>query len=119
MKFGKFLWFLLFGLITGLLWSLFGVIFCVTLIGIPLGKQCFKISELCFSPFGKAVDTEFHSYSISNFLFLIIGGGFVAAVINYVLGIVLCVTLIGIPFGKQFLKIGRLSWAPFGGRVFR
>ncbi len=119
MKLAKVLWFILFGLVTGILWSIAGVVFCVSLIGIPFGRQCFKLAKLCFFPLGTAVDTEFDSYSIPNFLFLIFGGGFVGAVINYVIGFALCITIIFIPFGKQFLKMGRLAWAPFGGRVFK
>ncbi len=119
MKFGNFIWFLLFGLVTGLIWFVVGVVFCATLVGIPFGKQCFKHAGLCFFPFGKAVDTDFDSHPIGNFLFLVLGGGFISTVLAFVLGLVFSVTLIGIPFGKQFFKISKLSRAPFGARVFK
>ena len=117
MKFGKFLWFLPIGLVTGLVWFLLGLVYCCTVVGAPIGKQCIKLSKLSFSPFGKYVDTNFHAYTVGNIVFLIIGGGFVTAVVTKMLGIALCITLIGIPFGLQFLKVSKLAWAPFGSHT--
>lgn len=119
MKFGNFLWFITFGLVTGLVWFLVGVVYCCTVVGIPIGKQCFRMAKLSFFPFGKYVDTNFDSHPVANFIFLVIGGGFTTAVITRVLGIVLCITVIGIPFGLQFIKVSKLAWAPFGSHTFR
>ena len=119
MKFWNFLWFLPIGLVTGLVWGLVGVVYCCTIVGIPIGKCCFKLAELSFFPFKKHVDTNFHARPTANVLFLILGGGFVAAVLNKILGIALCITLIGIPFGLQFLKVSKLAWAPFRSHVFK
>lgn len=52
---GNILWFLFGGLIGGLAWTLAGCIWCITIIGIPFGLQCFKFALLAFFPFGKAV----------------------------------------------------------------
>ena len=43
--------------------------------------------------------------------------GLALALGNFVLGCLLCVTIIGIPFGRQFFKIAKLALAPFGAVV--
>ena len=63
---GNILWFIVTGLITGLLWVVFGVIWCVTLIGIPFGIQCFKMAKLAFFPFGKKIDLNFDRHPVMN-----------------------------------------------------
>ena len=52
---GNILWFLFGGLIGGLSWVLAGCLWCVTIVGIPVGLQCFKFASLAFFPFGKEV----------------------------------------------------------------
>lgn len=52
---GNALWFLFGGLIMGLSWALAGVLWCITIVGIPIGTQCFKFASLAFFPFGKEV----------------------------------------------------------------
>jgi uncharacterized membrane protein YccF (DUF307 family) len=54
MKFiGNLLWFIVPGLIGGIVWFLIGILWCISLIGIPVGIQCFKFAGLSFFPFGK------------------------------------------------------------------
>lgn len=52
---GNLLWFLFGGLIGGLSWALAGLLWCVTVVGIPVGKQCFKLAQLALMPFGARV----------------------------------------------------------------
>ena len=52
---GNILWFLFGGLIGGLSWVLAGCLWCITIVGIPVGLQCFKFASLAFFPFGKEV----------------------------------------------------------------
>ena len=52
---GNLLWFLCGGFISGLTWGLFGCLWCLTIVGIPVGIQCFKFASLSFFPFGKEV----------------------------------------------------------------
>ena len=52
---GNLLWFLLGGCLSGLGWLLAGALWCVTIVGIPVGLQCFKFASLCFFPFGKEI----------------------------------------------------------------
>lgn len=114
---GNFLWFIFGGIWQGLGWSLAGVLWSITIVGIPIGKQCFKFAGLAFFPFGKDIQYGGGTVSlIGNILWLIFGGIPLAigALIN---GIILCCTIIGIPFGLQCFKIAKLALMPFGARV--
>ena len=110
---GNILWFLLVGLWEGLGYFLIGLIWCITIIGIPFGKQCFKIARLMFAPFGKAINTNFGKHPIANVIWIIFGGLELALGFFFV-GLILCITIIGIPFGKQCFKLAKLSLIPFG-----
>ena len=114
---GNIIWFIFGGLPSGLGWVLAGTLWCITIIGIPVGLQCFKLCGLSFWPFGKRV-----VYSGKTMMFLVniiwcVLSGFWLALGNFLLGCVFCITIIGIPFGKQFFKIARLALAPFGASV--
>ena len=114
---GNILWFFFGGFLSGLSWLMAGLICCVTVIGIPLGRQCFKFARLAFFPFGKEIILGGGAPStLANIIWLIFCG-FWMAVENAVIGMLWCVTIIGIPFGKQFFKIARLSLTPFGARI--
>ncbi len=110
---GNLLWFFLTGLAAGIAWIFTGVLWCITIIGIPFGKQCFKIAKLAFWPFGKEVNCHFGSHPIANVLWFLLGG-FGIALGFLLVGLVWCITIIGIPFGKQCFKLAKLSLAPFG-----
>ena len=87
------------------------------IIGIPIGLQCFKFAGLAFFPFGKEVVYGGGAVSlIANIIWLIVSG-IPMAVGNAVAGLICCITIIGIPFGKQFFKIAKLSLMPFGAEV--
>ncbi|KAF1297087.1 hypothetical protein BAU15_05920 [Enterococcus sp. JM4C] len=114
---GNIIWFIFGGFFGGLTWFFAGVIWCITIVGIPVGLQCFKLAGLSFWPFGKEV-----VYSSSNVSFLIniiwlIISGFWLALGHCISGILLCITIIGIPFGKQSFKLAKLALMPFGARV--
>ena len=114
---GNVLWFLFFGLEMGLAWIVTGLVFCCTIIGIPYGVQCFKFAKLSFFPFGKEIVYGDGAISfLVNVIWLFLNGWWMA-LINFAIGCLWCITLIGIPFGKQFFKIAKLSLAPFGATV--
>lgn len=52
---GNILWFIFGGFLSGLSWLFSGVLWCITIIGIPFGLQFFKIAKLCLAPFGARV----------------------------------------------------------------
>jgi uncharacterized membrane protein YccF (DUF307 family) len=114
-KLGNFLWCVLGGFIFAAVYFVLGVAFCVTLIGIPFGKQYFKMAKLVLKPFGKTVVFN-KKHGFLNVLWNLLGG-LVFGLFYFVLGVVLCVTLVGIPFGKQCLKLSKLAFKPFGRTV--
>lgn len=116
---GNILWIIFGGLISFVAWIVAGCIWCITVVGIPVGLQCFKLASLSLNPFGKEVHYDSGAFSfLLNIVWFLISG-IELAVINFILGCVLCVTIIGIPFGKQFFKIAGLALRPFGAVVVR
>ena len=116
---GNILWIIFGGLLSALGWILAGCLWCITLIGIPIGLQCFKLSSISLNPFGKEVRYEGGAVSfILNVLWFIFSG-LELALGNFLLGVLLCITIVGIPFGKQFFKIARVALCPFGAVVER
>ena len=116
---GNILWIIFGGFLSWLGWILAGIIWCVTIIGIPVGVQCFKLASISLNPFGKEIRYagEAVSFLLNVAWFLV--SGWLLALINYVFGILLCLTIVGIPFGKQFFKIAKLALRPFGASVVR
>ena len=111
------LWFIFGGFISWLELVGIGLVCCITIIGIPWGVQCFKLAGLAASPFGKRVDYNVgFSATVGNIIWIILFG-WETALINLLLGAVLCLTIIGIPFGKQFFKLAAVSFMPFGAEI--
>ena len=114
---GNILWFICGGIISGLSWLAAGILWCITIVGIPIGLQCFKFAGLSFWPFGKEVVYGGGTLSTIANLFWLIISGIPLALENLILGLICCITIIGIPFGKQFFKIAKLALTPFGASV--
>lgn len=124
---GNFLWFVLGGAFMGLGWWLAGVICFITVVGIPWGKACFVIGQFAFFPFGKeAVSRKDLSNRddigtggfglIGNIIWFIFAGVWLA--IGHVVSAMLCfITVIGIPFGIQHLKLAGIALAPIGKTI--
>jgi len=114
---GNILWLLLGGLFLAAGWAIIGLILCVTIIGIPLGVQAFKMAGLTLTPFGKTVVYGGGMGSmLLNIAWLILAGVWMA--IGYVFaGLLNCVTIIGIPFGIQSFKMAKLALWPFGSQI--
>lgn len=114
---GNIIWLIFGGFAGGISWFIAGCAWCITIIGIPIGLQCFKIAGLSFWPFGK--DIVYNGSGISfvvDILWLIISG-LPLAIVHVTSGILLCITIIGIPFGKQSFKLAKLALMPFGAEV--
>jgi uncharacterized membrane protein YccF (DUF307 family) len=94
-----------------------GLVLCVTIIGIPFGVQCIKLSLLALVPFGKEISqTKSGTGCVSilmNILWILIGG-IAIALTHLLFGILCAITIIGIPFAKQHMKLAALSLTPFG-----
>lgn len=114
---GNILWFLFGGLAGGLAWTLAGFLWCITIVGIPVGTQCFKFARLAFFPFGKEIIYGGGGVSFLANLIWILLFGWEMAVGYLILGLVWCITIIGIPIGRQCFKMAKLSFMPFGAQV--
>lgn len=114
---GNMIWFLCGGFLSGLGWMVAGILWCITVVGIPIGVQCFKIAGLTFLPFGKEVEYGGGAVSmIANIIWLLVSG--IPLALGHVIwGVLLSITLIGIPFGKQHFKLAKLALMPFGASV--
>ena len=112
------LWFILGGWISGTLWLLAAVILAVTIVGLPWAPAAIRISCFSYAPFGKTV-VEPGARPVSlilNLLWIVLAGWWLA-LHHLVLAVALAVTIIGIPFAWQHLKLAALSLAPVGASI--
>lgn len=114
---GNIIWFLFIGIWSGLGWLAAGLICCITVVGIPLGLQCFKMAGLTACPFGKEVIYGGGTGSFLANILWIVFLGWELAVYYLVMGCFFCITLIGIPIGLQSFKMAKLALMPFGAEV--
>ena len=118
--FGNLIWLIFGGLMAALGYFLGGIVLCITVIGIPWGLQCFKLAALVLWPFGKKVISDSDNMGCLNILFNLVWllcGGLYTAIVHIVMGAILCITVIGIPWGKQHFKLIEISLMPFGKRI--
>ena len=117
---GNLLWLILGGIIGALLWAVAGVLVCLTIIGIPFGLQCFKFSRFILWPFGRDIEIgRFGVGSVIGNIFWILLLGWELAIAHLIFGAILCLTIIGIPFGLQHFKLALLAILPFGAKIIR
>lgn len=111
------LWFILGGFISVLFWGFLGGLLCATVVGIPLGKQLFKVAKFALTPFDDTVEVEtnFATHFVANMIWLPFG--LVIVTLYALVGLVFSVTLVGVPLGRVCFKLLALSMAPFGIEV--
>jgi uncharacterized membrane protein YccF (DUF307 family) len=117
---GNLIWLVFGGFIAALGYIVGGFVLCLTIIGIPFGLQCFKIAGLVLWPFGRrVVATERSTGCLSVFCNIIwlLCGGLYTALVHLLFAALLFITIIGIPFARQHLKLMELSLMPFGRQV--
>lgn len=124
---GNFFWFVLGGVLMGLGWWLVGLLAYLTIVGIPWAKACFVIGQFAFFPFGKEAinrkdltgQSDLGTGSmgtLGNIIWFLFAGVWLA--IGHLLSAFTCfVTIIGIPFGLQHLKLAAISLFPIGKTV--
>ncbi|MDR7152627.1 uncharacterized membrane protein YccF (DUF307 family) [Hydrogenophaga palleronii] len=124
---GNFLWFILGGVFMGLGWWLVGLLAFVTIVGIPWGRACFVIGQFSFFPFGKeAIDRKTLTSKgdigtggagmVGNIIWFVFAGVWLA--IGHVISALACfITIIGIPFGIQHLKLAGIALSPIGKTI--
>lgn len=114
---GNIIWFVFGGLLLGLAYIFFGLLYCITIVGIPFGYQLMKIGLYAMHPFGKSPAFDPVPMGCLSLVFnilWIIFGGIELAIAHLIVGAVFCVTIIGIPFGMQHFKLAKLAILPFG-----
>lgn len=117
---GNLIWLVFGGLAAALGYIIGGFFLCMTIIGIPFGLQCFKIAGLVLWPFGRQVvpaNGGMGCLSVFCNIIWLICGGLYTAVVHLLFAAILFITIIGIPFARQHLKLMELSLMPFGRQV--
>ena len=117
---GNLIWLIFGGLMAAVGYFIGGIVLCITVIGIPWGLQCFKLAELVLWPFGKKVVSDGTNGGclglVCNLIWIFFGGLY-TAIVHIVMGFVLCLTIIGIPWGRQHFKLIEISLMPFGKKI--
>ncbi len=118
--FGNIIWLLFGGFMIFIEYMIAGILMCITIIGIPLGLQSFKLAFLALWPFGRKI--EYLDYApgclstLLNIIWLLFGGIWIALT-HLFWGILLSITIVGIPWGRQHFKLLSLALTPFGRKV--
>ena len=115
--FGNLVWIIFGGLILSAVYLLLGIIYCITIVGIPVGVQLFKMASLALWPFGREVrdrEGSMGCWSLGLNILWIVFGGIEMALSHAVIGLMFCITIVGIPFGLQHFKLALLALTPFG-----
>ena len=114
------LWFLLGGVLVFVFYLVGGIVLCATIVGIPFGVQLVKLSVLGLAPFGREVNTAGSARGLlailMNVLWWIVGGVEVA-IVHLVFGLLLAITVVGLPFARQHFKLLKLALVPFGATI--
>ena len=119
---GNIIWLVFGGFIIAIQYCIGSLLLMITIVGIPFGVQTLKMAYMALLPFGK--ETKVHSrasgclYIIMNVLWLIFGGLWIA-LSHAVFGALLCITIIGIPFGLQQFKLTAIALSPFGRDIMK
>ena len=116
---GNILWLIFGGIEVAVEYLLSSIALMVTIIGIPFGLQTLKLGLFCLWPFGSQVTKKPTSGCLNtgmNILWFFIGGIWISLT-HVLFGVLLCITIIGIPFGKQHFKMAGLALTPFGREI--
>jgi uncharacterized membrane protein YccF (DUF307 family) len=114
---GNLIWLIFGGIIIAIEYFIGSLVLMITIVGIPFGLQTLKMASLSLWPFGR--DTRVHEraggclYILMNIIWLLTGGLWIA-ITHALFGFILCITIIGIPFGLQHFKLTAIALSPFG-----
>lgn len=117
---GNIIWLIFGGFFTAIGYFTAGLALAITIIGIPFAFQSFKIGIMMLAPFNQEAIKREDSYgclwSVMNIVWFFVGG--VWLTLNHLFwGVLLFISIIGIPFAKQHFKLMKISWAPFGRNI--
>lgn len=121
MKFlGNLIWLIFGGLFTAIIYWISGLVMCITIIGIPFGVQLLKIGLLALWPFGHELvskPTDGGCLQVVFNVLWVLFGWWEVAIMHLGFGLVLCISIVGIPWGLQHFKLAIASVFPFGKEV--
>lgn len=114
---GNILWVILGGFIISIFYLFGSLVLFLTIVGIPFGIQTLKLASLALFPFGReAVRADRSSgclYVLMNVIWLLVAG-IEIAIIHLILAAIFAITIVGIPFAAQHIKLTSLALTPFG-----
>jgi uncharacterized membrane protein YccF (DUF307 family) len=116
---GNVLWLILAGFWLAIGYALAGILMFILIITIPFGVASFRLAGYALWPFGRVIVHKPSAGVVSflgNVLWFILAGLWLA-IAQIVTGVLLCVTIIGIPFGIASFKMAALAIAPLGKEV--
>ena len=117
---GNIIWVVFGGLFLAIQYLLSSLLLMITIIGIPFGLQTIKLAGLALWPFGKEVRMKQNGAgclsTLMNLLWILLGAWLIALE-HALIGLLFCITIIGIPFGKQHFKLAAIALTPFGHEV--
>lgn len=117
---GNLIWLIFGGLATALGYFVGAVVMMLTIIGIPFGIQILKLGMLALWPFGSDIrETQSAGgclYTLMNIIWIFIGGIWIALT-HLAFGLLLAITIIGIPWARQHFKLAGLALTPFGKEI--
>ena len=120
---GNLIWLLFGGLVTGIGWWVAGLLAAITIIGIPFAIAALRIGTFTFWPFGREVvdrpepDQAWKLLVLIGNIVWILLGGIWLALAHLFFALLLAVTIVGIPFALQHLKLAQLSLTPYGKMI--
>lgn len=114
---GNLIWLIFGGIIIAVEYFIGSIILIITIVGIPFGIQTLKMASLALWPFGRTTRVDVRAsgclYILMNIIWLLTGGLWIALT-HAIFGLILCITIIGIPFGLQHFKLTAIALSPFG-----
>jgi len=120
---GNLIWLLFGGLATGIGWWVAGLLAAITIVGIPFSIAAFRIGAFSFWPFGREIvdrperdEARRLLILIGNVVWILLGGIWLALA-HLFFALLLAITIIGIPFALQHLKLAQLSLTPYGKMI--
>ncbi len=117
---GNLIWLIFGGFIAGAIYILGGLLLCVTIVGIPFGIQTMQLGVATLTPFGKEVKQNEKAGGLLSLIFDVIWlliAGWEIALAHLIGGVILGITIVGIPFAKQHFKLIPVALFPFSYRL--
>ena len=118
---GNILWLIFGGFIIAIEYFVASFILMITIVGIPFGVQTMKMGMLALWPFGRETRQSARSsgclYILMNIIWILVGGIWIS-LSHLIFGLLWCITIIGIPFGRQHFKLAGIALTPFGRDIY-